>query len=97
MTFPRLAIEGAAQEIALPVLMVKEAAQEMAFPRPLVEGVAQPPPLREQIPWRMRWSGEGSPRRPCASYHIKGTAQERLLKSYTIRLMSYMLSYPRQK
>jgi hypothetical protein len=51
--FPRPAIEGAAQETALPGPAAEEAAQEMAFPRPSIEGVAQPPPLREQMPRRI--------------------------------------------
>ena len=46
MTFPRLAIEGAAQEIALPVPVAEEAAQEMVFPWPFFQegSVASPSP-----------------------------------------------------
>ena len=53
----------------------EEAAQQMVFPLSWFEKVAQPSPLREQMP-RMRPLGGGSPWRPRASHRIQGTVQE---------------------
>ena len=44
MTFPRPVIEGALQQMSLPVpaaLAAKKATQEMTFPRSVIEGAAQ--------------------------------------------------------